>query len=183
LSLIQRCGIGDALAALLTRKGSDDEMGRADETCIHGGGGLDGNELIPQRFVDTAATLAQRLGEHKVRLRRIDRIVSEATGIHDDTVGPQSMTDRLIGGTQCMLQQLQSEQDAKGNGPSATRGFFRKPCGETLLDGADQRRPGKGIRPLPDGVALRHKVGDVQMWVGTTQPMLQRANKAHRGLS
>ena len=182
MSLIQRCGIGDALAALLTRKGSDDEMGRADETCIHGGG-LDGHELIPQRFVDTAATLAQRLGEHKVRLRRIDRIVSEATGIHDGKVGPQSMTDRLIGGTQCMLQQLQSEQDAKGNGPSATRGFFRKPCGETLLDGADQRRPGKGIRPLPDGVALRHKVGDVQMWVGTTQPMLQRANKAHRGLS
>ena len=82
-----------------------------------------------------------------------------------------------------MLQQLQGEQDAKGNGPSATRGFFRKPCGEALLDGADQRRPGKGIRPLPDGVALRHKVGDVQMWVGTTQPMLQRANKAHRGLS
>jgi len=62
LSLIQRCGIGDALAALLTRKGIDDEMGRADETCIHGGGGLDGNELIHQRFVDTAAKLAQRLG-------------------------------------------------------------------------------------------------------------------------
>ena len=183
MSLIQRCGIGDALAALLTRKGIDDELGRADETCIHGSGGLDGNELIHQRFVYTAATLAQRLGEHKVRLRRIDLRVSEATGIHDGKVGPQAMTARLLGSPQFMLQQLQSEQDAKGNGPSATRGFFRKPCGEALRDGAAQRRPGKGIRPLPDGVALRHKVGDVQTWASTTQPMLQIANKAHRGLS
>ena len=183
MRLLQRCGIGDALTALLTRQGLDDEMGRADETFIHGGGGLDGHALIQKRFVDTAAKRAPRLGEHKVRLRRIDLIVSEATGIHDGKVGPQSMTDRLIGGPQCMLQQLQGEQDAEGNGPSATRGFFRKPCGETLLDGADQRRPGKGIRPLPDGVALRHKVGDVQTWVGTTQPMLQIANKAPRGRS
>ena len=71
-----------------------------------------------------------------------------------------------------MREQFQSQQDADGHGPSATRGFFGEPCGEALLDGTHQRHPGKGIRPLPDGVALRHKVGDVQTWAGTTQPML-----------
>ena len=183
MCFIQRGGIGDTLTPLFTRKGIDDEMRRTDQALVHGGGGLDGNEGIRKGLVYAAAKLTEGLGQYKVDLGRIDLIVSEATGIHDGKVGPQSMTDRLIGGTQFMLQQLQGQQDAEGNGPSATRGFFRKPCGETLLDGADQRRPRKGIRPLPDGVALRHKVSDMQMWVGTTQPMLQIANKAHRRLS
>ena len=82
-----------------------------------------------------------------------------------------------------MLEQLQGEQDADGNGPSALWGVFGEPCGETLLDGADQCRPGKGIRPLPDGMGLRHKVGHLQGCAGITQPVLKIANKAHGRLS
>jgi hypothetical protein len=82
-----------------------------------------------------------------------------------------------------MLEQLQGEQDAYRNGLSATRGFFRKPGGETLLNGADQSRPGKGIRPLTNGMGLRHKVDNVQGCARTTQPMLKIADKGHGGLS
>jgi hypothetical protein len=116
-------------------------------------------------------------------LRGIDLIVLEATGIHDGKVGPQAMADILIGGTQFMLEQLQGAQDAEGNGPSTTGGFFWKPLVETLLDGADQRRPGKGVRPLTDGMHDGDKIRDLQAGSGTTQPMLEITNKAHRRLS
>ena len=57
-----------------------------------------------------------------------------------------------------MIEQLQGEQDTDGNGPSTTGGFFRKSSVETLLDGADQRRPGKGVSPLTDGVHGGYKI-------------------------
>ncbi len=183
LSLRQRRGIGDALAALLTRKGIDDEMGRADQTFIHGGGGLAGHELLPQRFVSTAAKLAQRLGEPKVRWRGIARIRSQATGVHHGNVRAQALTERFIRGAPCMLEHLQSQQDADGHGPSATPGA----CGETflntVLDGAHQSRPGKGIGPATNGMCIRNKVCHLQGCSGAAQPMLKGANKAHRGLS
>jgi hypothetical protein len=46
LSLVQRGGVGDALAALLRREGVDEQMGRADEALFHGGSRLDGDQLI-----------------------------------------------------------------------------------------------------------------------------------------
>src|SRR5712691_2858780 len=116
-------------------------------------------------------------------LRGIDLVVPEATGIHDGKVGPQAMADILIGGPQFMLEQLQGEQDAEGNGPSTTEGFFRKPLVETLLDGADQRRPGKGVSPLTDGMHDGYKISDLQAGSGTAQPMLEITHKAHRWLS
>ena len=164
MRFIQRGGIGDPLAALFTRKGIDDEMGRADQTFLHGGRGLDGDQLIHERLVNAAAKLAEGLGQHKVGLGGIDLVLPEATGVHDGKVGAQAVADILIGGAQFMLEQLQSQQDADGHGPSATRGAFGEACGKTLLDGADQRRPGKGIGPLADGMGVRHKVSDVQAW-------------------
>ena len=82
-----------------------------------------------------------------------------------------------------MLEQLQGEQDADRNGSSTTWGFFRKPLVETLLDGADQRRPGKGVSPLTDGMHDGHKISDLQAGSGTAQPMLEITNKVHRRLS
>ena len=131
MCFIQRGGIGDTLTPLFTRKGIDDEMRRTDQALVYGGCGLDGNECIREGLVHAAAKLAEGLGQYKVSLGRIGLIVSETTGIHDGKVGPQAMTDILIGGTQFMLEQLQGEQDADGNGPSTTGGFFREPFIET----------------------------------------------------
>ena len=110
----------------------------------------------------------------------IDLILAEATGIHDGKVGTQALADILVGGPQLMLEQLQGEQDADGHGPSATRGLFREPCVETLLDGTDQSCPGKRIRLLTDGMALRHKICDVQAGSSAAQPMLEITHKTHR---
>jgi hypothetical protein len=79
-------------------------MRRTDQALVHGGSGLDGNELLQEGLVNAAAKLAEGLGQDKVGLSRIDLVVSEATGIHDGKVGPQAMADVLIGGTPLMLE-------------------------------------------------------------------------------
>jgi hypothetical protein len=66
LRFIQRGGIGDPLTPLFTRKGIDDEMRRTDKALVHGGSGLDGNELIYEGLINTAAKLAEGLGQDKV---------------------------------------------------------------------------------------------------------------------
>jgi hypothetical protein len=76
LSFIQRGGIGDALRALFTRKGVDDEMSRADQFRFHSRGGLDGDELVQERLVYAAAKLAQGGGQHKVVLRGVDAVLT-----------------------------------------------------------------------------------------------------------
>ena len=96
MGLVQCCGIGDALAALFTRKRVDDEMGRADQPCVHRGSGLDGNQFIHQGLVNTRAKLTQRFGQHKVGLRGLGLVVSQATGIHDSEVGTQTVADVFI---------------------------------------------------------------------------------------
>jgi len=106
LRFIPYGGIGDPLAALLTREGIDDKMRGADQALLHRRGGLEGNELIHEGLINATAKLAESLGQDKVGLRRIDLVVSEATGIHDGKVGPQALADILIGGTQFMLEQL-----------------------------------------------------------------------------
>jgi hypothetical protein len=82
-----------------------------------------------------------------------------------------------------MLEQLQGEQDADGHGPSTARGLFGKSSLETLLDGADESRPGKGVSPLTDGMHDGDKIHDLQAGPSTAQPMLEITNKAHRRLS
>jgi len=59
LSLLQRGGVGDPLAALFTRKGIDDEMGGADEACFHRGCSLDGYEGIHEFLVNAATKLTK----------------------------------------------------------------------------------------------------------------------------
>src|SRR4029453_15474840 len=63
--LIQRGGIGDPLAAWLTRAGSDNERGGADQSLLHGGCGLDGEQLLHERLVDATTKLAEGRREHK----------------------------------------------------------------------------------------------------------------------
>ena len=116
-------------------------------------------------------------------LRGIALRVPEATGRQDGTVGPQAMAAIRIGGPPFMLEQLQGAQDAAGHGPSTTGGFFREPCGETLRDGADQRRPGKGVSPLTDGMHDGYKISDLQVGSGTAQPMLEITHKTPCRLS
>ena len=82
-----------------------------------------------------------------------------------------------------MLEQFQRQQDADREGPAATRGASGKALGNTVLNGADQRRPGKGIGPLTEGMARRHKICDVQTGSGAAQPMLEITNHMHRWLS
>jgi hypothetical protein len=47
---------------LFTGKSIEDEMRRTDQALLHGGGSLDGNEVIHERLIDTATKLAEGLG-------------------------------------------------------------------------------------------------------------------------
>src|SRR5215510_14736051 len=154
-----------------------------DKTCLHGGRSLDGNEFIHEGLVNAAAKLTESLRKHKVGLRGIDLILAEATGIHGGKVGAQALADLLIGANQFMLEYFQRQHDADGHRSSTTRGLGRKPCVETLLDGADERRPGQGVSPLTDGMHEGDKIRDLQAGSGTAQPMLEITHKAHRWLS
>lgn len=82
-----------------------------------------------------------------------------------------------------MLEQFQGEQDTDGYGPAPPRGVLRTPCIATLLDGADESRSGKGVRPLPEGMHDRDKIHALQAGAGTAQPMLEITHHTHRWLS
>jgi hypothetical protein len=136
-------------------------MGGADAACLQSGRSWHGDPLIHECLVNAAAKLAEGFGQHNRAWRGLDLRVSEATGRHDSKVRAPAMAALLIGGAQVMRESLQSAQDADGHGPSTTRGCFRKPLVETLRDGADERRPGTGVSPLPEGRHDRDKVRDL----------------------
>jgi hypothetical protein len=96
LRLLPRGGIGDPLAAWLTREGSDDEMGRADQARCHGGCGLEGDELIHERLVDAATKLAEGLREHTGHVRARGLVLTQATGVQHGKVRAQAVADVLI---------------------------------------------------------------------------------------
>ena len=96
MCLIQRGGIGDSLAALLTREGIDDKMRGADQALLHRCRCLDGDQLLPERLVDTATKLAEGLGEHKVHLRTRGLVLTQATGVHHGKVRAQTVADILV---------------------------------------------------------------------------------------
>jgi len=98
LSLVERGGIGDALAALCTRKGIDEEVRRADEPLLHGRRGLDGEQFVHQGVIKTMAKLGQRFGQHKMLLRAVPLDHLDATGVHDRKVGAQAVTDVFVRG-------------------------------------------------------------------------------------
>ena len=178
-----RRGLGDAVRALCTRQGVEDEGRRAHASLVHGPSGLAGAARLPEGLVNAAAQRAERGGEHDMGWRRMDVGRAEATSVPDRAVGAQPVTAFLIGGAQCMPEQLQGHQDTHGHGPSAALGWCGASVVETLRDGVDQGGPGKRIGPLTDGVAVRDEVGDVARGAGTAYPMLKRAHKTPRGLS
>src|SRR5918999_2348801 len=96
LSFIQRGGIGDALRALFTWKGVNDKMSRTDQTVIHGGSGLDSHEFVHEALVNAVTKLAKGGGQHKVGLRGVDSILSQASSIHDGEVRAKPTTDIFI---------------------------------------------------------------------------------------
>lgn len=57
MGLVQRCGIGDALTALLRGEGVDEQMGRADEPLFHGGSRLDRYEVVHQVLINATPEL------------------------------------------------------------------------------------------------------------------------------
>ena len=105
MGFLQRGGIGDTLTPLCTRKGIADERRRTDKALLHGGSGLESNEVIHEGCINTATKRTEGLGEHTVGLRGIALIVAEATSLHDGQVGAHARADLLIGGTQFMLEQ------------------------------------------------------------------------------
>ena len=104
MCLIQRGGIGDPLAALLTREGIDDEMRGADKALLHRCCCLDGDQRIHECFVDTTTKLAEGLGEHKVHLRARGLVLTQATGVHHGEVRAQAVTDVRIRSTQLVFE-------------------------------------------------------------------------------
>jgi len=70
--------------------------------------GFGGQEFIHEGLVNAAAKLTQRLGQHKVGLRRIDLVLSQPTRIHHGKISAQAMTDIFIRGPQFVLEQFQS---------------------------------------------------------------------------
>ena len=62
MSLVQRRGVGDTLAALLRGEGVDEEMGRTDQALLHGGSRLDGKQFIHQLGINALAKLGQGFG-------------------------------------------------------------------------------------------------------------------------
>jgi len=86
LRFVPRGGIGHALAALFHRKGIDDEMGRADQTFVHRGRGLDGDQCIHEFLVDAAAKLGQGGGQHKVCLGGLRLVLLHTTRVHHGKV-------------------------------------------------------------------------------------------------
>ena len=100
--------IGDALAALFRGKGIEEQMRRADQALVHSGGGLDGQQLIHQGFVNSAAKLRQRFGQDKVILRTLELNFSEVTGILDCRVGAQPLAEGFVRSAHPALEALQS---------------------------------------------------------------------------
>ena len=110
MSLVQRRGIGDALAALLRGEGIDEQMSRTDQSLLHGNSRLDGEQFIHQLGIDAAAKLRQRFGQDKVRLGTIRLDLTQTTGVHHRYIGAQTLADVFIGGTQFVFEQFQGEQ-------------------------------------------------------------------------
>ena len=184
MSLVQRGGVGDALAALLHREGVDEQMRWADEALFHGGRCLDGDQLIHQLCIETLAELGQGLGQHKVRLGAIGLHLTESTGIHHRHIGAQALTHVFIGGAQFVFEQLQGQQHTERHrGPTTLGALFGKAPGKVLLHGLHHSVPRKGIRPQADGMGLRDELGGQELRTVSDQPMLQLTQETHGWLS
>ena len=87
MSLVERGGIGDALAALCNRAGIDEEVRWADEPLLPTSPGLDGEQFVHQGFVKALAKLGEGCGQHNMLRRTVEVDDRDATGVHDGKVG------------------------------------------------------------------------------------------------
>jgi len=92
------------LAALLAGKGIHHQVRWTHHALLDRRRGLDGQQLLEQRFIEATAELGQQLGEHKVFLRAIHLHLPNPARIHHRQVGPQLATDLFIGTVQFMLE-------------------------------------------------------------------------------
>jgi hypothetical protein len=106
VSLVERRGIRDPWAPLFRRKGIDDQMGRADETLLHGRSSLNGQQIVHQGCVNAAATLGEHFRPGKMLLRAVSLDCFDATGVHDGNIGTQAVTDLVVRSTHLVLEQL-----------------------------------------------------------------------------
>jgi hypothetical protein len=113
LRFVERGGIGDALAALVHRKGLDEEVRRADQPLLHGSRDVDGEQFVHQGCIKTLAKLDQRFGPHNMLLRAVPLDSLNATGVHDSKVGAQAVTEVFVRGAHRVFEQLQRQQDPR----------------------------------------------------------------------
>ena len=148
MGLVQRCGIGDALTALLRGEGVDEQMGRADEPLFHGGSRLDRYEVVHQVLINATPELGERFGQDKMGLRVIRLNLAQATGVHHRHIGAQAVTHVFIGLAQLVFQQFQGQQHAGRYRRAAPRGALcGTASGKALLDSLNHSVPREGIGP------------------------------------
>lgn len=172
LCLVQGGCIRDALAALFSGKGIDEEMRGANQALVHSRSGLDSQQLIHQGVVQTTAKLRQGFGQDKVLLRTIELHFVEATRIHDCHVGAQPLADGFIRSADFVFEQLQGQQDACRDRVAPPSGAFGEATGAALLNSLDQLGSGKCISPLADRIGFGNNLGNLESGAATAKPML-----------
>jgi hypothetical protein len=109
LGLIQRGRVIDAWAPLLTGKGIDHQVRRADQSVLHRSRRLDRQQFRHQGLIEPTAKLGQPFRQHKVLLGAIHLDLPDPTGIHHGQVRPQPDTDLLVGTGQLMFEEFQRQ--------------------------------------------------------------------------
>jgi hypothetical protein len=172
LRLVQGGRLRDALAALGSGQGIDEERRGADQALVHRGGGLERQQLIHEGVLQTTAKLRQGFGQATVLLRTSEVHFVEATRLHDGHVGAQPLADGCIRSAHCVFEQCQGQQDAWWDRGAPPRGAFGEAPGAALLNGLDQLGPGKGISPWADRMGFGNNISNLQAGAATAKPML-----------
>ena len=180
MRLVPCGGVGDPWAALFRGQGIAEPVRRADKARGHSGRGLDGQQLIDPRLVETTATLGERFGQDQMRLRAVELDVFEATGRHDRQVGTPPRTDGFIRGAPFVFASLQGEQHPRRDRTATAVGALGETAGTTSLDGLDHRGPRKRIGPLADGMGVGDDVGNLEAGTIAAEPMLHVAESTPR---
>jgi len=109
--------------------------------------------------------------------------LGDPTGIPHGHIGPQPTTDLLVGTGHLLLQSRQRQHHASRDGRASTCGGFGEALGERAVNGHDQSRPRKRIRPLADGMRFGDEICHLEARSTSGQPMLEVSSELHRRLS
>ena len=102
--LVPGRGIRDPVAAWLTGKGIDHQVRRAHQPGVHGRGGLERQEFVHQRRVNTAAKLGHALGQHELPWGAVDLDVPNPPCLPHRQIGPQLVTALFLRAVQLMVE-------------------------------------------------------------------------------